>query len=254
MAVSTRKRPGIEVAMRDLAMPEPDAAELARAVAASEIGTVERNSLSGQAYQRIRKALMIGALKPGEKLSGRDLAARLGTSLTPVREALLQLVAEGVLESRTGHSIVVPTLTRADFLELRDIRVHVEGLSAARAAAQADEALIAGLETLHASLVQAKAEQRYDDALRWNEAFHLALARGSGMPRLVRVVESLWAQSGPFLNFLYRPDDAPLAPGAVHNHVRVLDALRARDPEAAARAIADDITEGGNDLVSRLAR
>lgn len=218
-----------------------------------ELGTVERSSLSAQAYQQIRKALMIGALKPGERLSGRDLAARLGTSLTPVREALLQLVAEGVLESRTGHSIMVPTLARADYLELRDIRVEVEGLGAARAAARVDGESITRLEELHAHLVQAKSEHRFDDALRWNEAFHLELARASGMPRLVRVVEGLWAQSGPFLNFLYGDGDSATSGRAPHGHVQVIQALKAGDPEAAAKAIANDIIGGGNDLVRRLA-
>lgn len=218
-----------------------------------ELGTVERSSLSAQAYQQIRKALMIGAFKPGERLSGRDLAARLGTSLTPVREALLQLVAEGVLESRTGQSIMVPTLARADYLELRDIRVEVEGLGAARAAARVDADAIARLEELHAHLVQAKSERRFDDALRWNEAFHLELARASGMPRLVRVVESLWAQSGPFLNFLYGEGDGAAAGEALHGHVQVIQALKAGDPHAASEAIANDIIGGGNDLVLRLA-
>ena len=51
---------------------------------------VERSSLSRQAYNQLRKALMLGELQPGQKLSGREIALRLGTSLTPVREALLQ--------------------------------------------------------------------------------------------------------------------------------------------------------------------
>lgn len=229
-----------------LAPPAADAAS-------EEWDTVERSSLSGQAYQQIRKALMIGALKPGQKLSGRELAARLGTSLTPVREALLQLVAEGVLESRTGHSITVPTLTRADYVELRDIRVEVEGFAASRAALRATSEIVARLEEVHAHVAAAKAERRFDDALRWNEAFHLTLARGAGMPRLLRVVESLWAQSGPFLNFLYDKDDAPSPEGARHGHVRVIEALKAGDPDAAAQAIADDIIGGGNGLMRRLA-
>jgi DNA-binding GntR family transcriptional regulator len=215
---------------------------------------VERTSLSGQAYQQIRKALMIGALKPGQKLSGRELAARLGTSLTPVREALLQLVAEGVLESRTGHSITVPTLARADYLELRDLRVEVEGLGARRAAAQATPELIERLGELHVELVAAKAQRRFDDALRWNEAFHLALARGANMPRLLRIVESLWAQSGPFLNFLYGEDDVTPPAGSVHGHFKVVEALRAGDPDAAAEAITVDIIGAGEALVRRLAK
>jgi GntR family colanic acid and biofilm gene transcriptional regulator len=96
---------------------------------------VERSSLSRQAYNQLRKALMVGELQPGQKLSGREIALRLGTSLTPVREALLQLVAEGVLELRTGHSVTVPLPTRAVYTELRDIRVQTEGLGAERAAA-----------------------------------------------------------------------------------------------------------------------
>lgn len=216
-------------------------------------GTVERSSLSSQAYQQLRKALMIGALKPGQKLSGRDLAARLGTSLTPVREALLQLVAEGVLEARTGHSITVPTLTRADYIELRDIRVEVEGLAAARAAEQATAELVRRLEELHRLLVDAKAARQFDEALRWNEAFHLAIAHGARMPRLVRVIEGLWAQSGPFLNFLYNRDAPAPPPGAeVHGHVRVIEAIRAGDADAARRAIAEDIIGGGTDLARRL--
>jgi DNA-binding GntR family transcriptional regulator len=217
-----------------------------------ELGAMERSSLSRQAYQQIRKALMIGQLKPGQKLSGRELAAKLGTSLTPVREALLHLVAEGVLESRTGHSITVPTLTRADYLELRDIRVEIEGLGAARAAARANLEAISRLEELHGRLVEAKLERRFDDALRWNEAFHLALSRESDMPRLVRVVESLWTQSGPFLNFLYGDPETDARTKAPHAHTLVIDALRKRDAEAARRAIADDIIAGGAGLVRRL--
>lgn len=236
------------MALRDTNLPVPPGAN-----PPEEWGAVERTSLSGQAYQQIRKALMIGALKPGQKLSGRDLAARIGTSLTPVREALLQLVAEGVLESRTGHSITVPTLTRADYIELRDVRVEVEGLAARRAALQVTSELIGRLEELHAALVTAKAERRFDDALRWNEAFHLALARGANMPRLLRVVESLWAQSGPFLNFLYGDDSSAQNTGVMHGHVRVINALRAGDADAAAEAIAADIIGGGDDLVRRLA-
>lgn len=233
---------------------KPGASASLRLAVADDLGTVERNSLSGQAYQQIRKALMVGQFEPGQRLSGRDLATRLGTSLTPVREALLQLVAEGVLESRAGHSITVPTITQADYVELRDLRVEVEGLGAARAAEHATADDIARLDDIHAALALAKAERRFDDGLRWNEAFHLALARASGMPRLVRVVESLWAQSGPFLTFLWRANDPVPDPGSRHGHRLVVDALKAHDPDAARQAIADDIIGGGAHLMARLPR
>jgi DNA-binding GntR family transcriptional regulator len=73
------------------------------------------------------------------------------------------------------------------------------------------------------------------------------------MPRLVRVVESLWAQSGPFLNFLYSEGDIGTPVGPNHGHLRVTQALKAGDSDAAARAIAADIAGGGRDLMRRLA-
>lgn len=213
---------------------------------------VERSSLSTQAYQQIRKALMVGELKPGQRLNGRAIAAQLGTSLTPVREALLQLVAEGVLEGRTGHSITVPRPTRAICTELRDIRVAVEGLGAERAAGRIDCKGIADLADIHAALVAAKAARDYGLALRCNEAFHIALCREAGLPRLLRVLESLWAQSGPFLNLLYAGPEAGPAGADPHGHVRVLEALRRGDGEAARRAIVEDIVSGGAVLMGQL--
>ncbi|MBC9176078.1 GntR family transcriptional regulator [Pseudoroseomonas ludipueritiae] len=220
--------------------------------AAEGLDTVERSSLSNQAYQQIRKALMVGELKPGQKLNGREIALRLGTSLTPVREALLQMVAEGVLEFRAGQSITVPQPPRRVYAELRGIRVEVEGLAAERAAQRISAAGIDELAALHNELVRGKAEHDYGLALRCNEAFHLGIAREAGMPRLYRVVEGLWAQSGPFLNSLYNGPEGWPAGDDPHTHVLVMEALRRRDGAAARAAIVQDIVRGGAGLLSRL--
>ncbi|MBR0906356.1 MULTISPECIES: GntR family transcriptional regulator [Bradyrhizobium] len=214
---------------------------------------VERSSLSRQAYNQLRKALMVGELQPGQKLSGREIALRLGTSLTPVREALLQLVAEGVLELRTGHSITVPVPTRAVYTELRDIRAQTEGLGAERAAAIITQAGIKELADVHERLVTAKREGDYALALRCNEAFHLGLCREAQMPRLFRVVESLWTQMGPFLNFLYKGPEGWPPPKGEHFHCSVLTALKQRDGAAARQAIVEDIIGGGAGLLDKLA-
>ncbi len=220
--------------------------------AGAAFGAVERSSLSAQAYQRIRKALMFGELKPGQKLSGREIAVRLGTSLTPVREALLQLTTEGVLEARPGQSIIVPIPTRAVYAELRDIRAEVEGLGAERAADVIAPDAIEELAAIHDALVRAKAERDYAQALRHNEAFHLGLCKEARLPRLYRVVENLWVQSGPFLTYLYSDSTNWQVPSPPHGHVCVLDALRRRDGAAARRAIVDDIVSGGASLMSRM--
>lgn len=213
---------------------------------------LEHESLSSKAYAQIRRALTTGELKPGQRLSGREIAFRFGTSLTPVREALLQLVAEGLLEAQTRQSITVPVPTRQAYLELRDIRVEVEGLGAQRAASLVQQAAVDDLAEIHSTLVSAKASGDYPLALRCNVAFHLGLCREARLPRLFKVVDGLWAQSGPFLTLLYsKIGDWPVPEGQ-HPHLKVLDALQRRDGEAARKAIANDILTGGAGMLRRL--
>lgn len=218
----------------------------------SALASIGRRSLSEEAYRRVRRALTTGELQPGQRLNIREMAEAFGTSATPVREALLQLVTEGVLELRAGRAILVPSPTREAYLELRDMRVALEGLGAARAAEKAVPAAIEKLEGLHEKLVAAKARRDFKAALRWNESFHLALCREAGMPRLLRTVEGLWAQTGPLLNLLYSPTGQDPAPAGIHGHLKVVDALRRRDPDGARQAIVDDIIGGSGDLVQRL--
>src|SRR5437763_3346438 len=96
-------------------------------------------SLRNRVYASLRDALTAGRFTPGQKLSFRFIAGTLGVSLTPVREAIRRLVAEGAFEMRPNRSIRVPLMPREKVLELRDIRVAGEGLAAEKAAARANK-------------------------------------------------------------------------------------------------------------------
>ncbi|CEJ12281.1 HTH-type transcriptional regulator McbR [bacterium YEK0313] len=224
----------------------------ARRAGPSALTSIGRRSLAVEAYRQIRQALTTGELLPGQKLNIREIADSFGTSATPVREALVQLAGEGALELRAGHSFTVPVLTRSTYLELRDLRLNLEGLGAARAAELASPSAIDKLDGLHAKLVAAKARKDFKAALRWNESFHLALCREAAMPRLLRIVEGLWAQSGPLLNMLYATSRMPSAEDKVHGHLRVIEALRRRDGAAARAGIEDDIAGGTSELLAHL--
>ncbi|HEV7415501.1 MAG TPA: GntR family transcriptional regulator [Tianweitania sediminis] len=211
---------------------------------------IQSQSLSAQIYEQLRYQLMAARLQPGARLKIRELAQTLGTSETPVREALLQLVRDGALEMKPGYYIRVRRLTLREYLELRDIRLLLEPEAARKALANIDDAFIGKLEEVHEALIRAELEKDYPAALLANYEFHFSVYRRSEMPQLIEILERLWIQIGPLLNFLY-PFGHPSYDGP-HQHLNVLAALRSRDAEGLARAFRDDLTEGGRSFVRYL--
>ncbi len=201
-------------------------------------GRISKDSLSDLAYDEIRRALMQGRLKPGEALVLRPLSAKLGISPTPVREALLRLVSEQALELDKRGRARVPLIDRHIFTEIRDLRIELEGRAAVRAAEIATPQDIAALERVHARMIEAEARKDVTAALKYNEEFHFTLCRLARMPVLFRVVESLWLQCGPFLNYIYA-QELPKWPR--HPHVVTLDGLKWKDGGMARAGVVEDI-------------
>ena len=196
-------------------------------------------SLRKQVYDSLREALTTGRFVPGQKITFRFIASALDVSLTPVREALRRLVAEGAFEMQPNRSVRVPLMTRAKVLELRDIRMALEGLAAGKAALSADRKQIAGLRRIAREI--AVARSRGDGVTDRSKvrAFHFALYAIAGEPTLLRVIEGLWLQTGPYMNLLY-PDfiNSPRGPAT---RIRIVKALEAHDAVAARREIENDI-------------
>jgi len=201
-------------------------------------------------YGRLRSALMRAELVPHQRLKVRDLAHQMGTSETPVREALVQLAREGALEVRPRFFIRVPRLTAAEYRDIRDIRLELEPLAAERAMFRVDAHAIDRLEAVHERLVAAEAQGDWRAALDANKDFHFGLFDHAGMPPLIQVLEGLWARVGPMLSELY-PSAPPAYPDG-HQHLSILDALRRRDPYALRLAMRLDLIEGGRNLLRRI--
>lgn len=214
-------------------------------------GQITRDSLSQQAYVAIRRSLMRSRLRPGQKLIVRQVADELGISVTPVRESLLRLVSEHALDMDDRGTVIVPELSLARCIEIRDLRMLVEGEGAARAAARVADADVDLLQRIHDRYMAIESEQEYEAALVENENFHFTLCRLADSPVLFGIVENLWIQFGPLLSYLYDGDRRPFH-GRTHGHLLVIDALRRRDPDAARQAIAQDILIGGQVVVEKL--
>ncbi|HTE38946.1 MAG TPA: GntR family transcriptional regulator [Reyranella sp.] len=198
-------------------------------------------SLRSQVYDWLRDALTTGRFAPGQKLSFRFIAGTLGVSLTPVREAIRRLVAEGAFEMRPSRSVRVPLMTRDRILELRDIRLAVEGLAAEKAAAVATREQAAQLRRIANELLAARSRgDTAADRAKIRE-FHFALYAIAGQPTLLRVIEGLWLQTGPYMNLLY--PDFIASPRGPERRLRIIKALQAHDAVAARRDIEGDISD-----------
>lgn len=214
------------------------------------VGPVARDSLTGLVYGNLRQALMEGRFWPGHRFKIRDLAATMNVSETPIREALMQLVRGRALEMQAGRSIMVAHMTAKQYIELRTVRLFLEGLAAEHSTTRISEADIDKMAEMHDELIRAEQEHRWSDAVRANWQFHHGLYAGAELPEVLAILDDIWMRNGPLLNFHY-PNAPPTYPNE-HQHLAVLKYLRQRRPDKVRESIQADMMEGGQNLVRLL--
>lgn len=198
-----------------------------------------RDSLNAQAYNRLCRDLKAGRFAPGEKLKLRDLAAEMGISPTPVREALARLISEQALEQVGHHSVRVPVMSEDRFAEVRTLRLMLEGEAASRAAERAGTQDVRKLEAIHERMAALREAGDFAGELLESERFHMEVYAIARMPVLLRMVEGLWLQCGPLMKAL---QTHPIGqPRKQHPHLMVLRGLRKRDGDVALRGVHDEI-------------
>ncbi|MFT4268530.1 MAG: GntR family transcriptional regulator [Xenophilus sp.] len=200
-------------------------------------------------YAQLSQALIKGVLLPSERLKIRGLAVRMGTSVTPVRDAILRLVQDGALIMLSPRDIRVRSLSLEEYLEIRSIRVELEGMAAARAATQATAEDVKRLRTQMADNERALHENRLADAIALNQDFHFELCRIARMPLLVDILQRLWLKMGPLIAQSY--DDG--GRHMIDHHYPVVDAIARGDTQAARVAMQTDILSGGQAILKRKA-
>jgi DNA-binding GntR family transcriptional regulator len=215
----------------------------AKPVRSQTIAPIHRaETLTESVYNRLCAAIMEGLFLPGAKISTREIAADLGVSPTPAREALLRLVGASVLEMPNARTVVVPTLTAVRYDEIVQIRVRLEGLAAEAALQNLAAADIEQLELFQLGISAGYGARDYRQILTNNRAFHFHIYTKSHMPVLISMIENCWLLMGPSLNLLY-PSFLQGGSGP-KNHQRALVAIRRRDAHALRAAMEQDILDG----------
>jgi DNA-binding GntR family transcriptional regulator len=207
-----------------------------------------RDTLQQRVYHALARGLMGGMFTPGEAVSLRTLAARLGTSAMPVREAVSRLIAERALVMLPNRSVIIPRMSRERFIELSRIRQKLEGMLAEMACLNARKPDIEALARINDGLRQSVNDEDPRGAMTGNMVFHFALYEFAGSQVALPLIETLWLQAGPFVALSAK---LPNLRWTLRHHVRLLAALRAGDARAARQAIEDDIEETLQQLLKK---
>lgn len=209
------------------------------------IARLDPVKLRENAYFALRDAFTRGAFAPGDVLSLRTLAEQLGVSMTPVREAVRRLVAEGALVDTPSRTLMVPAFDARRAADLMAARLALEHLILDQAMDRIDPQ---GIDQLDAILSRAKDGPDHLPDLVANHDFHLTLYRFSGSEVLLPLIEALWLQYGAYLNLIInRPQAGQIAEHAHHHEI--VAALRAGDRPAAHAALQADITRSFRFLI-----
>jgi DNA-binding GntR family transcriptional regulator len=197
--------------------------------------------VSQQVYRTLRRLLTTGGFQPGEAVSLRNLAKRLGTSAMPVREAVNRLIAEQALQMMPNRQIIVPRMTRRKYFELVHVRQLLEGLVAGKACDNMTAPILRELEANHKSLIVVLTDGgSVSEILTRNKEFHFHLYSAAQSEVLIPIIEGLWMQTGPF-QALSLSRQKSLWRG--HRHTALLRALRQRDRKNVIAAIQGDISD-----------
>ena len=192
-------------------------------------------------YRQIRDMIMFGILVPGQAVTIQGLVDLIGGGMTPVREAIRRLTAEGALEIGGNRRVTVPEMTLTTLDEIAFARLAIEPRLSELAARRMSDACLDALVEFDEEIDAAIASGNVERYLEYNYRFHFRLYDQADAPVLRRMSQSLWLQSGPALRIVcgrYGTANLP------DKHDEALTALREGDPARAAQAIGDDIRQG----------
>ena len=197
-------------------------------------------------YRALRARIMHGEMSPGEALTLRGIGKEFDVSMTPAREAVRRLVAEGALFLSSSGRVSTPELTHDRIEELAALRALLEVELASRALPRAHIALIERLQTINGTIADRITRRDAVGYIRSNLEFHRTLYLRAQAPAMLAMAETVWLQLGPTMRALYGRLQRTEPP---HYHKLIIAALKAGDEPGLRLAVRSDVTQGLRMLV-----
>lgn len=192
-------------------------------------------------YRALRTQIMHGEIAPGAALTLRGIGKTFDVSMTPARESVRRLVAEGALFLSSSGRVSTPALSNERIEELATLRALLEPELASRALPRAHFALIERLEAINHGVNQVIANHDATGYIRLNLEFHRTLYLRAQAPAMLAMTETVWLQLGPTMWALYGRLNRTEPP---YHHKLILSALKAGDEPGLRLAVRADATQG----------
>jgi len=204
--------------------------------------------LHDEIYLRLRQALLAGELEPGQDVTIRSLAGIFGTSPMPVRDAVGRLVATKALEFGPNRAVSVPIMTRSRYQEILHTRLALEPMAVRRAVPNINGDHLAILQSCNEEMAAAAEAADAKKYFACNHRFHFTIYEASNSIVMLPFIEILWLHSGPFLYLMFNSSGIE---AGQDGHHEILRALRRGDADAAAVAVAKDISDAADNVLAR---
>lgn len=202
------------------------------------------SSIQEQVYEKIRDAILSGILEPGQRLLQDELAAEMAVDRAPVREALLRLEAENIVDFHPYKGFAVAYFTLDDLKEIYFLRGLLESTACRLAAKNLTDSDLDQLQKLCEKMEKCLTSNDLSEMPRLNTSFHEIVYSSAKSPRLNRMIARLWngflKSSIGFLTLR--------SPIMVQEHRAIYEALRSRNPDEAAARVQEHIESAFSDL------
>ena len=207
-----------------------------------------RPQLAEDVARVVRKRIFAGTYAAGSYVRLDQLAADLGISVTPVREALFELKAEGLLSQQPHRGFMVLPVTGRDLTDVSNVQAYIGGELAARAAASISDDQLGDLQQIQSDLEDAYAADDDERAVKLNHAFHRAINVAADSPKLAQLMSQItrYAPESVFPTITGWPEKSN------KHHRRLLAALEKRDEDLARTAMSEHLAAGAKPLIDHL--